>query len=107
MPGVEDRDTDIKAEGQILQLGGDVLAAGQIKHIIINRDTNPNDAVAGSVVVETVPFATSSESQVQMDFEDARIAETIEQFSSANNISFTSTALANQRFHRAYWLNEG
>jgi len=101
-------DIGVEAGGRILRVGDAVLAPGQIKHIIVNQDTNLTDSWAGSVVVETVPSdkpgSALSPNQVQTDVTSENTLAEVKFFSSANNISMTSTSLENDRFHDMFWL---
>lgn len=103
----EDIEVEVEADGRILRVGGDVFVPDQIKHIIVNQDTNPDDEWAGSVVVETITYAKSdyvySSNQVQIDVTQDSMLDAVQEFSEANNISITSTHLSNSEFHDMFW----
>jgi hypothetical protein len=100
----------VEAGNRILRIGEVVLTPGQIKHIIVNNDTNETDDVAGSVVIETMPTYSNGWSvgpadgyQLQTDFSDTKIATDLTHFSVANGINHTTTSLDNERFHKTFW----
>ena len=107
MSSVATDEIEVEPLDRFVRIGGKVLVAGQIKHIIVNADTDPTDDVAGSIVVETSPpygVGTLEANQLQLDVTDAQALAELARFSEANNITVTSTSLDNQRFHDMFWV---